>query len=446
MRRICFFTLLLLATCLSAQSYKDLLTRIAEHPTADRENLYLLKDYQQGHPKEPHPYYLMATINQRLQADEHPLVNYHERSKMLYDARVAYGNCRAFLNSDKVNGTRYPLAANKDGKADEGMVYGWLTNRLQEVTELQGHLDSLYAAYVRMVSGYDECVQLYAQFVGKYGRMKDAQLMMDADDKALLIKLRDLAKTTPKNRDCFEKALKQMPIAGYAPAFSLRAITFYRLEGLTTSDFLQNDIPLWDYAAWVDAFFDEQAKVARLKADVLDEQKRLQKGMQKGGTGKENLRLLNRIRQYDEQSVLADMLHYEWLTIMVSDLEKKIVRDELKEDDWLGCLQMAERHMRLVQECESLESALRVALSSNADVAMRRYGTIIEANWAAAWPEEAISNVRAIWQASQTRLNEWLAAQTEMPKEVQIDETRMVIVGANGLTFADVPVEVPVEE
>ena len=50
----------------------------------------------------------------------------------------------------------------------------------------------------------------------------------------------------------------------------------YRLDGLTHTDFLQNDIPLWNYSQWVSRFLEEQSTVyERLYSDLDKEMQQL---------------------------------------------------------------------------------------------------------------------------------------------------------------------------
>lgn len=404
-------------------NYKLILQHLDEYN--EREALYKLQSYQTAFPQKPHPYYLMGNLNFKMQASEHPLADYDERQKMIYNARVYYGNCRAYMENEKVKADLYPEAADEKGKLSDERLYSWLTARIDTLTKMGASLDTLYDRYCHLVNRYDTCTQLFTQFMGRYGRYKNALLMLDAEDNILLQGLRETAQLLPYDIVRFDSALANFPIDGYQPVFRFRPISFYRLEGLTTTDFLQNDIPLWDYALWVDELMEDMKSVEALRSDMQQEQKRLADAL-KGTTvlaaSSENTMLLNRIRKYDEDSPMAMWLHEEYLVAAALALENRIVCDSLTEDDWLGCLQLADRHARVAEEFE----AERQLITLNDELTLRKYRTFVQDNWGDTWQTEAMNSLRGTLSKSKGRITQWIAQQTAMPQEVQIDETRKV--------------------
>lgn len=441
-RRILLVCLLaLISLCGMAQpNYKFLLQHLPEY--SDREALYKLQDYQTWFPKKPHPYYLMGNINYRLQAQEHALADYTERSKMLYNARVYYGNCRAFLADEHVKAEMYPDAADAKGKVTEESVRAWLTAKLDTVNQLQANLDTLYGSYCLLVNRYDSCIQIYTDFVSNYVRMKDALLMCDTGDIKKLQMLKETASLLPGDIRRFKEALGVFPIPGYAPEFVARPIAYYRLEGLTMSDFLQNEVALWDYVRWVDEFMSALAEVENLRGDMRNEQRRLMAGLE----GKpmaagmaENTLLLNRMDKYDEEATMSAWMHLEYEATQVLAMENRIVRDSVGEDDWVGCVQLAVRQLQAVKQFEADAASVEQLLDERETTIARKYAAFIEAFWPDTWSVQAQQDVAQRVRASVGRVNDWLQAQTQMPQEVQIDETTIAKVTADGLVQEPLP-------
>lgn len=438
MKRILLVSLLaLIALCGMAQpNYKFLLQHMPEY--SDREALYKLQDYQTWFPKKPHPYYLMGNINYRLQAQEHALVDYTERSKMLYNARVYYGNCRAFLADEHVKADMYPDAVDAKGKVTEESVRAWLTAKLDTVNQLQANLDTLYSSYCMMVNRYDSCIQIYTGFVSNYVRMKDALLMCDTGDIATLQMLKNIAQLLPDDIRRFKAALNVFPIPGYTPEFVARPIVYYRLEGLTTSDFLQNEVPLWDYVRWVDEFMSALAEVEVLRRDMQTEQRRLMVGLE----GKpmvsgmaENTLLLNRMDKYDEEATMSAWMHLEYEATQVMAMEHRIVRDSVSEDDWVGCVQLAIRQLQAVKQFETDAMRVEHLLGEKEAAVARKYAAFISTFWPETWAAQAQQEVARRVRESVGRVNSWLVEQTSMPQEVQIDETRLAKITAESVVL-----------
>jgi hypothetical protein len=94
----------------------------------------------------------------------------------------------------------------------------------------------------------------------------------------MLERLRRTADSVDQDILSYQQALALDTIPGYAPVFRKEAIELYRLDGLTHTDFLQNDIALWDYSAWVKKFLDEQVTVYEsLYRDLNRERQQLEK-------------------------------------------------------------------------------------------------------------------------------------------------------------------------
>ncbi len=438
MKRIVFsLAILLAAQIMMAQpNYKYILQHLEEW--SERESLYELHAYQQAFPQKPHVYYLMANINFELQKKEHPLVNYLERKRMLYDARVYYGNCRAYMNNDKINGTMYPLVADDKGKVSEGQLYNWLNLKIDSLAVWMDELDTLYDCYGTLVNRYDQCVQLFSQYMTKYDREKDALLMMDSLDEKLLTELSTNAKQLTNDILAYDKALKKVEIEGYSPKFSFRPISYFRVEGLTCSDFLSNEVVLWDYAQWTDEFMREEAKVKKLKAELANESNSLDKKSDFEAALKENTLLLNRIRQYDETSVIADFLHYEFLVDELEYWENRIIRDSLAEEDWLGCLQMAERHVRLAEECEQQEQLVLQGLQLHQDDVKAKYTSFVMAENGRYWMDEGMKKWQSARLQSSLNVRDWVVAQAAMPQQVQISEFQIAKIEDGKLLFEDI--------
>lgn len=127
-----------------------------------------------------------------------------------------------------------------------------------------------------MVDCYNRCRQTYTSFLEHYTREKIAHSQLNTTDEQLLHRLQNSADSMPEYIHAFEKALSLQPIPNYQPHFSIQPIELYRLDGMSASNFLQSEIVLWDYSAWVHHFlFVQKEQYERLYRNVEDEYRQL---------------------------------------------------------------------------------------------------------------------------------------------------------------------------
>ena len=137
-------------------------------------------------------------------------------------------------------------------------------------------------------------------------------------------------------------------------------INTYRLDGVTSSDFLGNDIPLWDYAAWTTAFLNVQRFTYQtLMREIVQEHMMLEDGMERSRLGQAieltpNELLPNRIERYDFNSPLSTFIRLEQL-VAITALQ---AQDSLSVELQIPDEQLAERISA------SLEAQQRYAESS----------------------------------------------------------------------------------
>lgn len=452
MKRLLFA--IFIAGCLlpvAAQpSYKYILQHLDE--MSDREALYRLNDHQVWYPKKPHQYYLMGNINYRLIRQEHSIVDYKEKHWMLYSARVYYGNCRAFMKNEHIKADMYPLAA-KNGKVDEKILYDWLTLRMDTLQIWQTKLEELYGAFSDLALRYDTCLTLFTGLNNKYYGVKDAALMCDSADEAVLDELQIKAKKLPGDIKRFQKALKDFPIEGYQPEFTFKPIVFYRIDGLTGVDFLQSDIALWNYTDWIDNFRSIQNQVGQLRREMSDEQKRLlglSASVSQGGSSdvaRENKRLLNRINIYDTKSPLAELMHLHYLAVAAEQMgaivSKMYNTEGTAQDDnenLIISLQLLYR-MRTLQS-EARENVVKdLAKSLLEDSNKKRYSDFLQAYY----PDDATLSKApagfgqridgACVNAEALLIDKTKAIRSVGDAKIQINEMTEALVSEDGITF-----------
>ena len=270
-------TILLLAcfTLAAAQEKYSVVLERAQQLTP-YEAIYLLMDYQQDFPQQANVYYRLGNLHYDMLPSRNALYHYDEYNELLYRSRLFYGNCLHFAKDQKLVGWQYAEIAKGEKKIDYAALEAYLRPRLNEVARRQTACDSIHNSFYRLVEQYNHCQQLYNRFLTQYTREKTAHLQLTAQQRAELEQLADEAASLESLIQAYRGALRLEPLEGYDPQFRWVPIELYRLDGLTATDFLKNDVALWDYNSWVARFLNEQTQVyERLYSDVDKEYTRL---------------------------------------------------------------------------------------------------------------------------------------------------------------------------
>lgn len=246
------------------------------------EAIYLMMDYQAWKPELACVYYELGNLCYGLLPTRDPLHHYEELSTLLYQSRLFYGNCLHFGKDQKLLGWQYSEIANDQKRIEYATLEQYIRPRLAEVQRQQIACDSIHRSFVRMTDRYNTCQNLFADFLTRYTREKTAHLQLQPEERAMLVRLQQCADSLTHDIEAYQHALSLNPIEGYDPHFSKEEIALYRLDGLTHSDFLQNDIALWDYSKWVSRFLEDQETVyERLYRDLEKEKKQLEKQVER---------------------------------------------------------------------------------------------------------------------------------------------------------------------
>ena len=250
------------------------------------EAIYLLMEYQYWKPELAGVYYELGNLYYSLLPTRDPLHHYEELSNLLYQSRLFYGNCLHFGKEQKLPGWQYAEIANGQKRIDYSILEQYIKPRLAEIKRQQIACDSIHNSFVRMAERYNNCQALFAEFLTRYTREKTAHLQLNAEERALLEHLQRSADSLEQDIKEYQQALTLDTIEGYEPVFQKEEIMLYRLDGLTHTDFLQNNIALWDYSQWVKRFLDEQKNVyERLYADIAKEKQQLEKQVTRYSAG-----------------------------------------------------------------------------------------------------------------------------------------------------------------
>lgn len=252
----------ILACCLNIMSFAN----------NDHKQAYELLLLQSENPTDPFIYFKMAEIYYRLSPQEHPIEDYRELRTDLYNIGLFYGNSLHYAKDVRLKDEALQVIphANRVPSYDELKAY--VSPRIAAAKAQRAIVDNLYNAYYQLNNRYNLCLGLFAQFCQSYPREKNAHLLLSENDKRQLQFLLEQADSIRSDIDAYQKALEQYPIRDYQPVFRFDKIRLYRIEGLTKTNFLQNEVIMWDFADWVKHFITEHEQIYQQYFNAINQE------------------------------------------------------------------------------------------------------------------------------------------------------------------------------
>lgn len=363
------------------EKYSDLLTRTADLPAY--EVLYHMLTYQRFHPEHAPIYYRMGDVVYSLLPSKDPLHNYAERAELLYKGKLFYGNCLHFLGGKMPRGETFPTIHPAGKRVEYEDVEQYLRARLDTIKRWRAETDTLHDRFYRMVDRYELCRQLFLDFMEKYPSEKLAHLCLTDDDREQLQELTRLTRMVENDKQLFLQALSASPIQRYNPQFRTVNISAYRLDGVTSSDFLANDIPMWDYAGWTAAFLQvQQTTYQTMMRELVQEHTMIAHGIERFRQGmpvqlETNPLIAFRLELIDYNSPLATFLRLEQL-VAETTLQ---AQDSLSADEQLPDGELSARITASLMAQERLaeaNTALRTLRQRIDDSTPRKYAFFLK--------------------------------------------------------------------
>ncbi len=303
----------------------------------------ILWQYQRQDPHFANTYVQIAMIAQFYAKEYDPLIDKKEVDHFIYVAKLCWGLAKGKMTEKEVRKNREffenaKIVDNIKNLAFED-VMRFVEKRNAEIVEYEKNVKIIVANYHASVRHYNECIRLFHGINRKNAKIKDIYLNVN---DSLLQTAKNLSASFDSTLFYFQEyktALKNYPVKKYNPTYQLQPIITFRLEGLTSSNFLKNEVPIWDYGTWVRDLFatlNSEIKENRNKAMLVDgEMNQKIEDLSTANFTKEtppfyslDAKLVNKIEKYDFQSVLAAFLTYKeqkikFLCLLHSPLNNK---------------------------------------------------------------------------------------------------------------------------
>ena len=306
---------------LYAQDYfNETLTKVKQ--ATPHEAAYILSGYQQFLPTFHATYFHLGNIYYDLIPTEHPIRDYYELKQCLYRTKLYYGNCLYYAKDQTLKPAYYEGLPYAGKRPEYTELQQYIQKRIALVDKTSQLSQELFDSYNQLVNRYNNCRILFSAFAETYMREKTAHLLLSEHDRAKLLLLQTQADSLQYDIQRLQNALKNFPVKDYQPHFRFESINLYRLDGLTSTNILQNDVVLWDYSTWTKDFLSIQNNTYRTYFDAIDKEHTTLQQAITHPTDKIRINniLLNRINRIDYQSLMIDYIGLEQQTALIASI------------------------------------------------------------------------------------------------------------------------------
>jgi len=324
--------LLLIAALICATSYgqrklkyKDIYDRLGKEPT--EHTLLKLNEFQTLTPEFPNTYMQSGLIYWAWLQKEDPFLNYQYVRQLIYNTKLYLGLAISKINADekevKKNSTYYTNLGVGDAKTvSQAAVLKVLNEIIDKVKEYDEHVTVIIENFNLAIDKYNTCTETFKQIVGRQSNYKN---LLVTNLPELREELKKLSRDYDSVMICFsvfKNELANYPIKQYNQQLDIKPINTYRLEGLTSTNFIQPKIPVWDYQGWVkEANSLLDGNISEIKNGSASEIKALRDrvaALQKRKAETDSIltitpsnKLVNLTEKYDYESLLSASLRYE---------------------------------------------------------------------------------------------------------------------------------------
>lgn len=199
-------------------------------------------------------YYQMGVIMQKMMRQYDPFVKMETTQYCINNAKLYLSLCSHYFNENEArqNGRLYnALPQNKRQYAD---IKQDIATRIADVKEFEKYFKQANSALTNGIFKYSACLEFFDKINEKNERLNDLYFIAD---KELLMNLANLQLNFDSTKFYINKlqsTLEEYHLADYKISYSLTPIDVYRLNGVTSSNFLEKNFKLWDFADWVGEF------------------------------------------------------------------------------------------------------------------------------------------------------------------------------------------------
>jgi len=389
------FAIILISNILYSQTelkYKDIYPYVLEKDTILAYEM--LKEYQEQNPFHANTYYQLGLISQYWTKKYDALTQAKDVNYFIYHTNVYLNLSKKYIDDKEVrkNKEYYQGIKPSDGKKISFQdVVLEIDRRIKINSKANINITSIQNDYLKSVENYNKCVELFLDINKNNSNYKE--LLLTVNDNLLnkISKLGSLYDSTITNLNKFEKGIRIFPIKSYKQTHKINSIETYRLEGLTYSSFLKQEIKIWNFKQWVSMFnktLNTDIKAIRHKIDstervLISAIKKYENNYDFTQTIKQTKvkpQILFKIGKYDYNSVIIDLFNYQEASLNFLEYAQSN-KNNIKNNKEVSIKKRARYYSNLINKKTYADSLKKIVKSKINKRSTDKYNVFIKENF-----------------------------------------------------------------
>jgi hypothetical protein len=359
--------------------YKDVFKTVEEKSKEEAYSVLLV--YQKQDPFFANTYLQLGMISQFWSKDYDPLTNIKDVEFFIYNTNLYYGlalskidqkevrkNIKYYLNIDRFKGRE---------EVEFEEVRSYIQEQMDANTEYSKNVQIVTRLFNLSIKHYNNCVRIFKEINSNNNKIKDIYLTASARFLENLNELESSFDSTIYYLQNYQTAIKSYPIKSYNQKYKLLPIETYRLHGLTGSDFLNDEIPIWNYGVWVKNIKQVlNTEIADMRNQINIADQKLNENISMLTEAREykpdftrlkvDEKLKYKIGKYDYQSILLKLFNFKESKInFIADLRNPVnnPKDTLTKFSLLEKARFYESVLNSKKKCDSLNKDISSSLN-----------------------------------------------------------------------------------
>lgn len=236
--------------------YDDLYAKL---PSLNPNQAYFqLFEYQKQNPFFANTYIQLGRVCELKMLEIDPLRDFEQTNYWAQNAVLFYNLFPVYLKDGDVRRNREFYAnlitPTEGKKIEQEDVMAFLQARL---AFCKSYCDTVALAYhilAKSKEQYNSSVQIFTDINNSFSNLNVALLRTDDSFLKLLDSLNTQFNSSIDSFKAYQNIISKFPVGKYNQKFTLKPIETFRLDGITNSDFLDDNFTVWDYDRWIKSY------------------------------------------------------------------------------------------------------------------------------------------------------------------------------------------------
>ncbi len=326
-KHIITLVLVIFSISLFAQNvkYDDIIDIVKQ---GDTQKAYsLLFDYQQKNPDFANTYFQLGNITYSWAINSDPLTDLAQTEYYIYHTKLFYGLAKSNLlkqdHDARKNDDFYktiPELSSID-KLDNPIVIDFIDKRIEKIEEYDKNMHKSVDLFQHLVKSYDKTIFAFFQIINQYNNLNNIYLQPKSTTLKFTNNLILLYDSTLNYYQLYKNSITNYPLKDYNQFLIETPINTYRLQGVISTNFLNDSIQIWDFKSWAKQIQTKlntdishfRETISKTNKELVDKDTKLSRATNFSNSFQKYIldqKAIFEIEKYDYNSIITSLFQY----------------------------------------------------------------------------------------------------------------------------------------